>query len=1105
MVHRESPQRRSSSIKKGQQKMKNVLRLFVVLCFAFTSMVVLAQEPTGSLEGTISDPQGAIVQNAAISVRNVATNAARTATSSADGHFRVSQLAPGAYEVKVSASNFKTSVVSNVIIAVGQTVPLDVHLEIGGASEEVTVVSGGEAQIDRTDNTVGGVVNLRQIQNLPLNGRNFLDLAQLQPGVETVPGGGFDPTKANYTGISIAGQAGRSTQITVDGGSVVDNVVGTTTQNFSQEIIQEFQLGISNNNVSVGASGTGSVNVVSKSGTNEYHGNGYVYIRDDRFSAFPGLSRLDAANGIPPIARADRVPFDREQFGATFGGPIKKDKLFFFTNYEQNNQDAVALHNVPTSPGFSGFTPNPFDEKLFTTKVDWAASSKNSFFTRYSFNNNAQQVPFAPGTGIVPRDVPSKIFSSNDQLVSNKTHGLVAGLTTILTANLTNQAIYNFNDFSDIINPVTVGFPQIATFPDQIFRSGTNYIAPQTTFQSRNQVKDDVNYARGAHTWHFGGNWERSSITGLFDFAKPARIRIFDIGQPLNTEADFLNSPVRDISMGIGSGVLPFNTPGGKTINHRWQFYGADTWKWTNRFTFNYGLSYRFDTNLWNHDQGHPASIAPLFGKGTAPSPRDNNNFSPRVGFAWDLGGTGRTVLRGGFGMYYDTTIDNLRLFERADLGKPGSELFLVGADIHSALLPGGDARFGSTATVIDPVSGLPVPNPTGFLTLAQALAVSPAVRTDVESRAFNCTLPTSIQCFGAISGPLFSTEFQVPYSLQYSFGLQRELPGNMVLQVDFNYRKGVHEVITYDINQHDNAVKGPRLSPAVFDNAVPYADSSGFSTYKALLLRLDRRFSHGFQMTASYGLSRFRAFGSDVLGLGAIGTDLNNLRAEFGPAGLDRTHRLVVSAVWDLPYFAKSESWAKRNVLGNWNVSFISTAFSGVPFSAFLPNSVDLSGTGTFLTYLPGTTPGALGRSIKTAADLNAIITTYNASIPTRGVACGADSPTGRCDLFGDAIERIVPLPAGTPVGGDSLISQDVRLTKTFQFTESVKLDLIGEVFNLFNIANYRDEANVNQVLDVEGTPATGRSFLLPAGRGTNVFGTGGPRAFQFAAKLRF
>jgi hypothetical protein len=959
----------------------------------------------------------------------------------------------------------------------------------GGAAEEVTVVSSGEAQIDRTDNAVGGVVNLRQIQNLPLNGRNFLDLAQLQPGVETVAGGGFDPTKANYTGISIAGQAGRSTQITVDGGSVVDNVVGTTTQNFSQEIIQEFQLGISNNNVSVGASGTGSVNVVSKSGTNEFHGNGYFYVRDDHFAAFPGLSRLDAANGVPPNAQADRVPFDREQFGGTIGGPIKKNKLFFFANYEQNNQDAVALHTPPTSPGFSGFTPNPFDEKLFTTKVDWNVNNKNAVFVRYSFNNNAQQVPFPPGSGIVPRDVPSKIFSSNDQLVTNKTQGLVGGLTTTLSPTLTNQVIYNFNDFSDIINPVTVGVPQIATFPDQIFRSGSNYITPQTTFQSRNQIKDDVTYLAGNHSWHFGVNMERSSITGLFDFAKPARIRIYDIGQPLNTEADFLNSPVRDISMGIGSGVLPFNTPGDKTINYRWQFYGADTWKLTRKLTINYGLSYRFDTNLWNHDQGRPESIAPLFGKGTAPSPRDMNNFSPRVGFAWDATGNGRTILRGGFGIYYDTTIDNLRLFERADLGKPGSELFLVGADIQSNLLPGGDARWTSGENV----------------TLAHAMALVAPVRADVESRAFNCTLPTSIQCFEAISGPLFSTEFQIPYSLQYSFGVQRELPWNMILQADYNYRKGVHEVLTYDINQHDNAINGPRLNPARFDNAVPYADSSGFSTYQALLVRLDRRFANGFQMTASDGLSRFKAFGSDVLGLGAIGTDLNNLRLEYGPAGLDRTNRLVVSAVWDMPFYAKSQNSFKKHVLGNWNVSVISTAFSGVPFSAFLPDGADLSGTGTFLTYLPGTGPGGIGRTIKNVGDLNSIIASYNTSIPTLGVNCGADSPTGRCDVFGDPLERILPLPPTTRLGGDSLISQDVRLTKTLRFSERVKLDLIGEVFNLFNIANYRDEANVNQVLDVEGTPAISASYLAPANRGTNVFGTGGPRAFQFAAKLRF
>src|SRR6185369_2173777 len=593
-----------------------------------------------------------------------------------NGHYRISQLPPGTYEVKVSGTNFKTSVAENAVVAVGQTLALDFQLEVGGASETVTVIGGGDAQIDRTDITVSGVVNTRQIQNLPLNGRNFLDLAQLQPGVEKVEGGSFDPTKANYTGVSVAGQAGRSTQIAVDGGSVVDNVVGTAVQNFSQEIVQEFQLGISNFDLSTGASSSGSVNIISKSGTNDFHGNAYIYARSDKWAAFPALSRLDAANGIPLNARADRIPFDRQQYGGTFSGPIVRDKLFFFANYEGNNQDGSALHNPPEAPGFAGFTSNPFDEKLLTTKVDWAAGSRTNLSVRYSFNDNKQDVPFAPGSGIVPRQSASRIFESNNQLVTNRSHNIVAGLTHTFSPTVSNNFVFNLSDFSNVILPATTGVPEIRILGSQLWKSGTNYITPQTTFQERYQYRDDLTMVNGNHTFRVGGNYERTSINGQFAFAKPARIRLFNVnaaGDPVtySSEADFLNGSVRDISMGIGDDILPFNTAGGDTPNNRFSFYGNDTWKIRPRFTLNYGLSYRIDSNLWNHDQGHPAIIAPLFGKGTSPSPRDSNNIAPRVGFAWDVGGNGRTVIRGGVGIYYDNTIDNLRLFERADLGPP--------------------------------------------------------------------------------------------------------------------------------------------------------------------------------------------------------------------------------------------------------------------------------------------------------------------------------------------------------------------------------------------------------------------------------------------------
>ena len=1079
--------------------MKTLIRLLIVTCIAFSSTSVFAQEPTGAIEGSITDPQGAIVQGATLTVRNAATNFSRSSTTGDNGRYKISQLPPGTYEVKVSGANFKTSVISDVVIAVGQTLPLDVHLEIGGASEIVTVVGSGDVQIDRTDNTVSGVVNTRQIQNLPLNGRNFLDLAQLQPGVEKVEGGSFDPTKANYTGVSIAGQAGRSAQIAVDGGSVVDNVVGTTVQNFSQEIVQEFQLGISNFDLSTGASSTGSVNIISKSGTNEFHGNGYFYVRDDRYAAFPALSRLDAANGIPPSARAERIPFDREQYGGTLGGPILKDKLFFFFNYEGNNQDGSALHNPPEAPSFAGFTSNPFDEKLLTSKVDWVVNSNTNLSLRYSFNDNKQDVPFAPGSGIVPRQSASRIFESNNQLVTNRSHNIVVGLTNSLSSTLSNNFVFNLSDFSNVILPATEGVPELRILGSQLWKSGTNYITPQTTFQERYQFRDDLTKIHGNHSFRFGGNYERTGINGQFAFAKPARIRLFDPATlglaPYTTEAQFLAAPVRDISMGIGDDILPFNSPSSETTNHRFSVYGNDSWKMTPRFTLNLGLSYRIDSNLWNHDQSRPAIIAPLFGKGTAPSPKDTNNFAPRVGFAWDMSGNGRTVIRGGVGIYYDNTIDNLRLFERADLGPPGAELFLVGADLHSPVFPGGDGSFSS-----NPASA------SGFLTLAQALAIVGPARTNIEANAFNCSLPTSIECFESISGPIFSTEFQVPYSIQYSIGVQRELPWKMQFQGDFNYRKGLHEVLVYDVNKIFDDITGPRSN---FPNSVTYADSSGYSTYMAGLFRLDRRFANGFQMTASYALSRFKAFGGDALGLGATVTDLNNFRPEFGPAGLDRTHRFVVSAIYDLPFYRRSTDRVKRDFLGGWQVSLISTAFSGIPQSIFLPHFVDLSRTGTFQSYLPGTKEGSIGRDIRNIGQLNAIIDAYNASIPSLGQPCPGDSPTGRCDStnpnYFDPIVRLAHLPEGTQLGGDSIISQDIRLTKTFSFTERLKLDVIGEVFNVFNIANLTYPAAIT--LADEGTPADEIRSINhgPTARTNSVFGTGGPRAFQFAAKFRF
>ncbi|HEV2861023.1 MAG TPA: carboxypeptidase regulatory-like domain-containing protein [Pyrinomonadaceae bacterium] len=1077
--------------------------LSLVMITISSAPLTMAQATTGTIEGTVTDPQGAVVQNATVTATNKATSFSRSATTNDNGQFSIQQLPAATYEVRVQGAGFKTSVVTDVKVDVGTNQALDVQLQVGGAAEEVNILGSSEAQIDRTDNVVAGVVGTVQIENLPLNGRNFLDLARLQPGAETVDGGAFDPTKANYTGVSLGGQAGRSTQITVDGGSVVDNVVGTTVQNFSQEIVQEFQLGISNTDVSSGASGTGTVNIVSRSGTNEFRGNVFGYFRDSSWAAFPGLDRLDAAHGISADAQAEEIPFDRQQVGGTIGGPIKKDRAFFFFSYERNNQDGASIRNPPpTTRGFAGFTGAPFDEELITGKVDVVINSRHNLLFRYSHNDNQQQNPFPVGRGIVPRESKTGIFGSNDQLNTNRSDGFVTGLTSALTTNVANDFRFNFNDFENKIDAVTKGVPEIRLLEGgSIWRSGNNSITPQTTTQKRYQFKDDLTWVNGSHTWRFGGNYEYTQIGGLIQFFVPGVARILGPTQrdpvldpndgAYDTEEDFLNAPVRDIFVGVGDFNLPFNTDAETTNNHRFQVYFNDNWKIKPNFTFNYGVQYRIDSNLWNHDLGRPSIIAPLFGKGTEAAPRDTNNFGPRVGFAWDIGGKGKTVLRGGAGIYYDTTIDNLRVFERADLGPPGTGQFLTQFDVTSDLLPGGDGFFGTTPGSAE-----------GFIRLRDMLPLFGPVRADIESRLAKCKEAVALLCPGAhISGPLFSTEFEVPYSIQYNFGVQRQLPWNLLLQADFNYRKGVHEVLTYDanfsaaVNSHgDFLTKLPN-----YESSVPYADSSGFSEYKALLVRVDRRFQNGFQFTGSYALSRLNTFGGEGLGLGALLFNPFDFRAQdYGPGALDRTHRLVLSGVWDLPFFKGSSNWAKRNVLGGWNVSFISTMFSGLPTFAELPDFVDIHGGGTFTSYLPGTRFGSIGRDIKTVQELNNLITAYNNNVAVPGAT----------DPQGTPLRDLALLPANAQIGGDSVISQDIRLTKRLRFTENTRLDLSMDVFNVFNVANLTGGLT-NVIIPAATAANTANPNLVttfrPISRTSSIFGTGGPRAFQFGVKFSF
>src|SRR5215813_5029921 len=323
--------------------MRYVVLALVVCATAF------AQSPVASIAGVIKDPSGAVVAGAAVTSTSLADAGRRRVVSDGQGFFLIPTLMPGEYKLVVEAKGFRNYEVQRVGVAVGQTARVDVNLTVGSETVAIEVAGGDLATVDTQQATVGGVVSTRQIAELPLNGRNYLELARLEPGVEINEGRAFDPTKARYTGISIGGRSGRETRITIDGIDAVDEHVGTTTLNLTQESIQEFQVSTSSSDSSTGLSATGGVNIVTRRGTNNYHGSAFAYGRG---------SNMAARTSFAPT----QPDFDREQWGGNIGGPAKRDKLFLFGSFEKSHESSAIGISMAYFPSLTAF-PAPYDER----------------------------------------------------------------------------------------------------------------------------------------------------------------------------------------------------------------------------------------------------------------------------------------------------------------------------------------------------------------------------------------------------------------------------------------------------------------------------------------------------------------------------------------------------------------------------------------------------------------------------------------------------------------------------------------------------------------------------------------------------------------------
>jgi outer membrane receptor protein involved in Fe transport len=962
--------------------------ILISLCVFFLSFIVSAQQPSATLTGVVTDQNGAVIPNATITVTNKSTNLVRTAASNEEGVYVVSNLPVGAYEVKVSASNFKTKITESAVVAnVGQTITLNAPLEVGDFKETTIDLSGEVPLIDAESTEVDAVISNKIIENLPLNGRNFLELALLTPGNTLAPN--FDPTKTNTVVISSAGQLGRGGNVMIDGTDNNDDVVGGALINISQDAVQEFQVITNRFSSEYGRSASSIINVVTKSGSNSVRGSLSFFERDRRLQGLPAT--FDRSQPTPP--------FDRQQYSVTLGGPIVKDRLFAFGALEYRDQDGavlVGIRDVANRRITRGFAAAPLGDLLFNGRLDYRLDDANDFNFRYSFEDAD-----AADSSKLDRSIGSATYRQN---LKNRFHSFMANYTSVLSQNTVNNFSFSFNNFKNRTNPVSEGVQY--TFPSIL--DGSSFRVPQATKQNRWQFSDNFTLVAGDHVLKFGGEFQKIDSTLFLGVFQRGRIEFvqdfadFDRNGDGRTDdndllfAVTLRSQFPDRALNL-TGV----------DNNYFALFAQDNWRVTPHLTLNLGLRYEADTNVKNNS-GY-ADVNPLvasFYRGERKA--DLNNFAPRVGFNFSTYG-GKLSLHGGYGIYYDRVVLELITLERG----------LDGRALPIAVRAGNALR---------DQNGVPI-----FLDQnGRFLPFAPTVANPFSG----FILPGA----GASGINIIDNDLQNPMIQQTNFGLQWNFARDFVFRADYLHNFGTNFIIGRNVGTVFNPVVGG-------PDRVVNLESSVKFFYDGLLLSVEKRLSNRYRFSASYTLSKsFNYANDDQIPFSSGPIDSNDLQLEFAPTPNDQRHRLTIAGTMELP-------------LG-FRLSPILTLASGVPMDILLPDAS---------SRIPQLQRNAGGRLFKNAGELNSFLTALNADGGYNG--------------------QPLPLAPADARFNDNFSSLDVRLSKTFVFRERFRLEPIVEVFNVLNTTN------------VLGTPSFGRPVTTAGG----VFGSGGPRAFQLAARFTF
>ena len=812
---------------------KLIMAIFSILicCFA----VALAQQSaTASLSGRVVDPNGAVIVGAQIIAKNKATDIQRETKTNDQGLFVLTNLAPGEYELKVEAPGFRAET-HLATLEVGQNATVDLSLDVGMAIID-SISKADVDRINRVSSVVDGVINHRAIDRLPLNGRNFLELALLVPGNSPAPN--FDPTKTNSVVISSAGQLGRGGNVTIDGADNNDDVVGGPLLNISQEAVQEFQIATNRFSAELGRSGSSVINIVTKSGTNEFHGSGSFFFRDRKLQGLPAT--FDRSNPTPP--------FDREQYAVALGGPIKRDKAWWFGSFEYRNQDGAVLvgeRDTATRTIKRGFADAPLNDLLGTARGDWQVSNNDQLAFHYSIER-ADDI----GASTLIRSIGS---ASQRQDGTNHYQTFLINYTRLLSPRAVNSFGFSENNFINRTEPVTPG-PQL-TFPS--LQDGASFRVPQQTRQNRLQFSDTLSLLKGAHDFRFGGDIQRIDADFNLQVFQQGRIELVQDFPDFDHNGD---GRVDDNDL-LFAVTLRSSTPDRALIipdadNTHLAFFFQDNWRVHPQLALNLGLRYELDTDVKNvsrTDELNPL-IKPFL-SGTRH--RDKNNFGPRVGFNWATS-DGHTSIHGGYGIYYDRVTLEIQSLER---GLDGRALAIEVRAGNVFFIDPNTGRFPPFAPTIK--------NPfTGFI------------------------LPGA----GAAGINIIDNKLQNPMVQQTNLGIQREIGRDFVVRADYLHNFGTHFIIGRLIGTVINPVVGG-------PDGVVNLESSVKTKYDGLLVSAEKRFSNHYQLRASYTLSKaFNYANDDQIPFANGPIDPNNLSLEYGPTPNDQRHRFTFSGFVELP-----------------------------------------------------------------------------------------------------------------------------------------------------------------------------------------------------------